>query len=775
MISSEFELVTYSKDDDKIKSEDNYQVETTIFISADTKEFYSSKSKTTPSQRISKSGNVKLLHVKGINQDRIIGSKTSIEETIWKPLKSLEDSSWVKNHQTEEEKWLTNLQVPNEWIPKHAKGRSISKQNFGSKLSIKCIESRASKSYLSKRHQNLKGTMTHGSRHGSGFTSYIDLEAQSDQKESEMDILPNLLPGEMLISQADRVCVYSTHAGGMTSGQTGTLFVTTLKLSLKLHVEKDIAPTKNKLVDELDIPLSCIQSVYEIWGDNGEKKKKLPMWSNVSNKINGLFIQCKNFRFLRFSFKFSGVETGRNVTNALLHHSRPKKNELLFAFEHCHSESLHNQYSTNWEKIRRNSECPNTRLSRANETWQVSISLPQQFVVPTHVTDEFLSHISGMCSGTRPPVWVWGNKIGGSIYVQPVLNVSPSQNVDSLFEDFFNTKKKIILDAEALMPSSTILEESFISMLDLHCIDGEREAEEKDKSYWSNLESTGWISTVGLVLKLAHQVAENVTLGKTVIIKEGEGRSSSILISSIAQIILCEDYRTRSGFESLIQSNWVSLGFPFSRNHTLSNLSSKITNLNPTFLLFLDCVHQISHQFPSKFEFLPQYLINIWDTALLPIFDTFIFNSEHDRAVARSNSETPLKLQSAWDWEQQFSAKQVSDWDNPLYGIPLRPPRFSSTEPSEFSMIMGQKTSPVYPESKKILNVSGEIVNLSVWHQLFHRSVPFLKMDNSWIEELMELRKNAKTSITNNMNTTVRSVENKHKNNHKESKSKPYR
>ena len=40
---------------------------------------------------------------------------------------------------------------------------------------------------------------------------------------------------------------------------------------------------------------------------------------------------------------------------------RPKKNELLFAFEHCHSESLHNQYSTNWEKIRRNSECPNTR------------------------------------------------------------------------------------------------------------------------------------------------------------------------------------------------------------------------------------------------------------------------------------------------------------------------------------------------------------------------------------------------------------------------------
>ena len=301
-----------------------------------------------------------------------------------------------------------------------------------------------------------------------------------------------------------------------------------------------------------------------------------------------------------------------------------------------------------------------SRVSRANDTWQVSISLPQQFVVPAHVTDETLSRISGLCLGTRPPVWVWGNKVGGAIFIQPTLNVTPSPNVDQMFEDFFRTKKRVNIDIEQSFPTNTQLEESFISLQELHCVDGEKEAEEKDKSYFSSLESTGWLTTVGSALKLASQVAEQMTSGKTVVLKEGEGRSSSILIASLAQFLVCEDFRTRVGFEGLVQSNWVSLGFQFSRSHTLSNLSNKVSNLNPSFLLFLDCVHQMSLQFPSKLEFLPQYLMDVWDTTLLPVFDTFIFDSEHDRAVARSSPDTPLQLHSAWDWGQQFSSLQVN-------------------------------------------------------------------------------------------------------------------
>ena len=41
----------------------------------------------------------------------------------------------------------------------------------------------------------------------------------------------------------------------MTSGQTGALFVTTLKLSFKLHVEKE-SLRSNKLLGDMDVPLS---------------------------------------------------------------------------------------------------------------------------------------------------------------------------------------------------------------------------------------------------------------------------------------------------------------------------------------------------------------------------------------------------------------------------------------------------------------------------------------------------------------------------------------
>lgn len=789
----DIELVTYSVETQKDENENILEVATTAFsghevFRRDRTDVHVRRSSTAAEQlKLERdSSHPSLLFTEDTSEGNS-DEAVEILETSWKPLVSPADADWLKSEWTEEEEWLNSLQLPKEWLASSYRSRSNTPTS--SPVSIRRRKPRQKSGlaeteragpqktetgwYLLRSHHRAlvarEVSMTLNNRNQSGFTSYIDLEPPPDQKEPEMETTPDLLPGEMVISQADRVCIYSTHSGGMTSGQTGALFVTTLKLSFKLHVEKETG-RQNKLLGEMDIPLSSIQYVYEILGEAGEKRKKLPLGSNVSNKIDGIFVMCKNFRFLRFSFKFSGVDAGRNITNALLHHSRPKKNELLFAFEHSLNQRLDNKHTTDWENIRKESECPNTRVSRANETWQVSISLPQHFVVPAHVTDEALSLVAGPCLGTRPPVWVWGNKIGGSLFIQPVLNVTPSASVDQMLEDFFRSRKKFTIDLDQSLPSQAQLEESFTSMLELHCIDGEKEAEEKDKSYFSSLESSGWLSFVGSALKLASQVADYLSHGKTVVLMEGEGRSTSILVSSLAQLLVSDQFRTRVGFEALIQSNWVSLGFQFSKNHTLSNLSSKVMNLNPTFLLFLDCVHQLCQQFPSKLEFLPQYLIALWDTTLLPVFDTFIFDSEHDRAVAKSSPDTPLQLHSAWDWGQQFNPVQISKWNNPLYGVPLRPPRSSTVDPSDMSMIMGRQQTPAYPESKKFLPVSGDVVNLSVWYQLFHRSVPFLSATNSWTERLAELRMEAKSSVVTMMEATRPNIN--YKNNHKSSQLK---
>lgn len=65
-------------------------------------------------------------------------------------------------------------------------------------------------------------------------------------------------------------------------------------------------------------------------------------------------------------------------------------------------------------------------------------------------------------------------------------------------------------------------------------------------------------------------------------------------------------------------------------------ITSTTSEQSPLLLLFLDCVWQLLQQFPSEFEFTETYLTTVWDSVFLPIFDTFLFNSEHDRLQAVS-------------------------------------------------------------------------------------------------------------------------------------------
>ena len=247
-------------------------------------------------------------------------------------------------------------------------------------------------------------------------------------------------------------------------------------------------------------------------------------------------------------------------------------------------------------------------------------------------------------------------------------------------------------------------------MLELHCNDGEKEVEEKEKTYFSSLESSGWLSNLATALDKAREVAETVLKGKTVVLVETEGRATAFLISSLAMIILSEDFRTREGLERLILRNWINLGYQFSKHHTLtapagSDSKSSKSCLCPLFLLFLDCVHQLCHQFPAHFQFLPAYLIAVWDAALLPVTQTFMFDCDHDREQARrQNKSTNTTHTPSFDWSLQFTQEQIDAWDNPLFEIPLRPPRLSrgvSTDISPFSMVTDRTPrAPVLPENR---------------------------------------------------------------------------
>ncbi|KAG8265529.1 Belongs to the protein-tyrosine phosphatase [Homalodisca vitripennis] len=128
----------------------------------------------------------------------------------------------------------------------------------------------------------------------------------------------------------------------------------------------------------------------------------------------------------------------------------------------------------------------------------------------------------------------------------------------------------------------------------------------------------------------------------------------------------------------------------------------------PVFLLFLDCVWQLLQQFPADFQMTETYLTTLWDSAHVSIFETFLFDCERDRKLAKSEPNNPLTMRSAWDWGEQFSDRDVSLFYNPLYCPPA-----TSTTP--------QLLPPPLP-------VETGISALQVWSQCYFRFIPSMEI-----------------------------------------------
>ncbi|XP_050515463.1 myotubularin-related protein 10-B [Diabrotica virgifera virgifera] len=516
-------------------------------------------------------------------------------------------------------------------------------------------------------------------KENSGFKSYI---GESELESISLDDIQRtkILEGETIVHEEPKVLLYVPLSDRKTC-INGILAVTTFKLSFMSAEEQESSNCyqQNVLLGVNDICLSSIDVIYQL-GDR--TKKKLLPGQNVTGKVKEILIVCKNMKSFEFSFKHSSKESGKKIVNALLHHAYPKRHSLLFAYDYnepyvnnaLNREARFFDKKADWEKELKRTKCQNWRISQVNFNYQISPLLIETLIIPQSVTDKIIEDTVGKFRNRFCPLWVWGTSKGAALVrmadLLPTISDRTEENIllEHIRKSHPAIKEPHIIDLSSPTPKD--VQTSYLKLRDLCTPDSTRVFKNQDFKFYGLLDSTKWLLHVSTCLTKALEAADYLNSHEsTVVLQEGNGQDLNCVVSSLTQLILDPYFRTKFGFQSLIQKEWVALGHPFANR--LGHILCKEIEPSPIFLLFLDCVWQLLQQFPQAFQISETYLTTLWDSAHISIFDTFLFNSPHDRFMAETGS---LILRSVWDWREQFADKDIILFCNPLYDDSFREP-----------------------------------------------------------------------------------------------------
>ncbi|XP_033905398.3 myotubularin-related protein 10 [Acipenser ruthenus] len=541
------------------------------------------------------------------------------------------------------------------------------------------------------------------------FKSYLpplQTEVKKSPQPTVRKLEAKLLPGEIVVNEVNfvRKCIATD-----TSKQDlwGKLVCTNFKISF---ITDDAVPLlkfqyRNKFLGEHDIPLTCIEQVVTV---NDAKRKQKVLGSNQKLKFNPteLIIYCKDFRIVRFRFDEAGPESAKKVCLAIAHYSQPADPQLLFGFEYV-GKRYYNpagdkvngvdpggggggggvegvqtplfDMSSDWDREIKRTGGSEWRVCSINESYVISLSLPEYCVVPVSLADQDLKQFSIFFTGQRIPLWCWNHPNGSALVrMSTIKDMVQQRKLDqricnAITRSHPQRSDVYKSDLDKSLPTIQDVQAAFVRLKHICVIDP---FEESDEKWLSSMESTHWLEYVRSFLKHSAELVYMLD-GKhvSVILQEEEDRDLNCVISSLVQVMLDPHFRSIAGFQSLVQKEWVMAGYRFLDRCNHLKRSDKVES--PLFLLFLDCVWQLLDQYPAAFEFTETYLTVLSDSLWIPVFSTFLFNcpqqrAEHSREFARSKNihlgdEKVLQFPSVWDWSQQFTAKDQALFNNPLY------------------------------------------------------------------------------------------------------------
>jgi len=494
---------------------------------------------------------------------------------------------------------------------------------------------------------------------------------------TQTDEVP-LMDGEKIEAVYQEIAFLCPFTGPGSGPIRGTMTVTNYRLYFRPH-QRD-----NPVI--LDIPLGFVSRVEKVGG------------ARTPGDNYGLEIFCKDIRNLRFALSKVDGHPRRDIFESLTTNSFPLSNgQQLFSYiyKEKHQYDGWRVYDPNSELQRQGLPNESWSVSRVNEKYGICDTYPRILAIPSAVTEADLQEVAKFRSRQRIPCLSWIHPDSLATITrcsQPLVGVGnrrckeDERYIQHIMDANAQAHKIYIYDARPKVNAVANMakgggyenEDSYqnaeLIFLDIHNIHVMRQSLQRvkdmcfpviDDARWlSNLEATHWLDHVKMVMAGAVKIVEKVENHKTsVVVHCSDGWDRTAQLTSLSMLLLDSYYRTLHGFQVLIEKEWLSFGHKFGQRVGHGDDKYNDADRSPIFLQFIDCVWQVTEQFPNAFEFNEYFLTTVLDHLYSCLFGTFLYDSDK----LRRDHKVRERTQSLWS----FIHSRRSLFLNPMYCAPL--------------------------------------------------------------------------------------------------------
>ncbi|KAJ3588247.1 hypothetical protein NHX12_011841 [Muraenolepis orangiensis] len=383
-----------------------------------------------------------------------------------------------------------------------------------------------------------------------------------------------------------------------------------------------------------------------------------------------LIMRCKNFQVLHFVFPQE--QDCVHIQASLQRLSQPEQYEELYCFSYkpnADEEERQEEWAfLNLKAEYRRLGIPNAlwKSSPVNHNYKVSDTYPAELYVPESATPQVIvgsskfrsrgrfptlsyyckDNHAAICRSSQPLSGFSARCLEDEQLLEAVLRSNPRSD----FMYVVDTRPKLNAIANRAAGKGYENEDhysnikfQFISIENIHVMRNSQQkmldvCELRTPSmavFLEGLESSGWLKHIKAALDA----------GVFAVSEEG----ASVLVH-------CSDGWDRTA-QVLIEREWVSFGHKFS--HRCNHLDGDSKEVSPVMDQFLECVWQLTEQFPCAFEFNERFLVSIHHHVYACQYGNFVGNNQRERLVLGLRGKTHSLWKHLWD--------NRCDYINPLF------------------------------------------------------------------------------------------------------------